>query len=389
MGDHAVVTRQETIHRIWITFGVTGPLVGVIAAMYLSWNTFVFPSDLWLLGILYVLTALGVTIGYHRLLTHDSFKTIAPIRALFIILGVMAFEGPPITWAATHIKHHAHSDEEHDPHSPLDGFWHAHFGWLYLRENFQDAQTYAPHLLNDPMVRFINRWSVAIMMFSLFLPLAIGGWTGFIWGSLVRIFLVHHVTWSVNSVCHTFGKRAFETTDESHNEWIVGLLAFGEGWHNNHHAFPRNAFHGMKWYQVDLSGLLIRGLEAVGLAWDVQRVSAEMADAHRVRTQKSAPVLQDLRAQLQQMLENAETELQRLISEYINKSTNGMGGDITRLHAFQAEAQRRLQTIRSFLTKATHMKKQKLAMYLQEAQQIANRAKEEWARLRHPVAISS
>ncbi len=258
-----------------------------------------------------------------------------------------------------------------------------------MRSNFYEAKTYAPHLLDDPLVRWVNKWSLLWMMISLFLPLAIGGWTGFIWGSLVRIFLVHHVTWSVNSVCHTFGKRAFETTDESHNEWIVGLLAFGEGWHNNHHAFPRNAFHGMKWYQVDASGLLIRGMEAVGLAWDVQRVSDEMADAHRVRTQKSAPVMLDLRAQLQQMLENAETELQRMISEYISKSTNGMEGDITRLQAFQAEAQRRLQIIRSFMTKATHMKKQKLAAYLNEAQQIANRAKEEWASLRHPVAMSS
>lgn len=281
---------NECLHKARIIFLVTLPLLGTAVAFALLWQRYVFPSDIALLAVFYVLTALGITIGYHRMLTHDGFKAPAAVRAFFLILGCMAFEGAPDEWAAAHIKHHAHSDKEGDPHSPLEGFWHSHMGWLFALRNFPDVKMYAPHLREDPVVRFVSRNVLVWMGLSLLLPFLIGGWTGLVWGGLVRIFLVNHITWSVNSVCHTFGKRVFETHDESRNEWVVGLLGLGEGWHNNHHAFPRNAFHGMRWWQFDLSGYIIRALESIGLIWNVQRVRPEAMEA---RLSKSSIVLKE------------------------------------------------------------------------------------------------
>jgi stearoyl-CoA desaturase (delta-9 desaturase) len=203
----------------------------------------------------------------------------------------MAVEGPAIEWASTHIKHHAHADQEGDPHSPVEGFFHAHLGWMF-KDPDPNTALYGRHLLHDPLVVFVNRTSVLWVALSLLIPFLIGGWTGLLWGGLVRIFLTHHVTWSVNSVCHTFGKRAFETPDQSHNEWLVGLLAFGEGWHNNHHAFPRSAFHGLRWWQLDLSGSIIWVLERCGLAKEVYRVTPAMRasrSARRVKVDIHAP----------------------------------------------------------------------------------------------------
>jgi stearoyl-CoA desaturase (delta-9 desaturase) len=195
----------------------------------------------------------------------------------------MAFEGPALSWAATHIKHHAVSDREGDPHSPMDGFFHAHMGWLFSKQ-MEDPNVYCRHLVKDPIIAFVSRTFLLWAGLSLVIPFAIGGWHGLIWGGLVRMFLTHHVTWSVNSVCHTFGKRPYETNDASRNEWLVGLLAFGEGWHNNHHAFPRSAIHGLRWWQFDLSGLLIVALEKLGLASDVYRVPPEQLARRAART---------------------------------------------------------------------------------------------------------
>ena len=163
------------------------------------------------------------------------------------------------------------------------GFFHAHLGWIFTRSD-ADPRTYCRHLLRDRQVMFVSRTHLLWVVLALAIPSAIGwllgGWpgalTGLLWGGLVRQFLTHHITWSVNSVCHTFGRRAFATNDASRNEWIVGLLGFGEGWHNNHHAFPRSAFHGLHWWQFDLSGYVIRGLERLGLAHDVYRVTPEV-----------------------------------------------------------------------------------------------------------------
>jgi stearoyl-CoA desaturase (delta-9 desaturase) len=262
-------------YKVSILVAVVGPLIATIYAIGLLWQRAVNWSDITLLLIMYSLTALGVTIGFHRMLTHRSFQPHPIVKFILLVLGSMSLEGPAIEWAATHIKHHAQSDRDGDPHSPVEGFFHAHVGWLFKAEVF-DPKTYCRHLLEDPMVIFVSRTFFLWVVLSLLIPFAVGGWTGLLWGGLVRIFLAHHVTWSVNSVCHTFGKREFETTDQSRNEWVIGLLAFGEGWHNNHHAFPRSAFHGLHWWQFDLSGYVIWALERLGLVRDVHRVSPEL-----------------------------------------------------------------------------------------------------------------
>lgn len=251
------------------------PLLGTALAIGLFWERQVHLPDLVLLATMYTLTAFGITIGYHRMLTHRSFRPHPIVKFVLLVLGTIAVEAPPIEWAAVHIKHHAQSDREGDPHSPLEGLFHAHVGWLF-KGNFPSPEVYCRHLLKDRIVIFVNRTFLLWIALSFVILYLIGGWTGVLWGGLVRIFLGHHVTFSVNSVCHTFGKRAFETNDRSRNEWIVGLLGFGEGWHNNHHAFPRSAFHGLRWWQFDLSGYLIWILERLGLARDVYRVTPSL-----------------------------------------------------------------------------------------------------------------
>ena len=263
------------LYKAIVLVTVIVPLLATVYAIWLLWNRAVNWSDITLLLIMYSLTAFGVTVGFHRMLTHRSFKPHPVIKFILLVLGSMALEGPALEWAATHIKHHANSDREGDPHSPVEGFFHAHIGWIFNVEK-ADPNVYCRNLVRDPMIVFIDRTFFPWAALSLVIPFAIGGWHGLLWGGLVRIFLAHHVTWSVNSVCHTFGRRDFETTDQSRNEWIVGLLAFGEGWHNNHHAFPRSAFHGLRWWQFDLSGYLIWTLERFGLVKDVYRVTPEM-----------------------------------------------------------------------------------------------------------------
>jgi len=251
----------------------------------LLWQRAVHPRDIVLLLALYALTAMGVTIGFHRMLTHRSFHPHPVVKFLLLVFGSMAVEGPAVEWATTHIKHHARADHEGDPHSPVEGFFHAHIGWMFHDLDPANA-IYGRHLTNDPLIMFVNRTFVLWVALSLLIPFLIGGWTGLLWGGLVRICLTHHVTWSVNSVCHTFGKREFETPDQSRNEWLVGLLAFGEGWHNNHHAFPRSAFHGLHWWQLDLSGSIIWMLERFGLVKEVYRVTPAMLERRSVRSLK-------------------------------------------------------------------------------------------------------
>ncbi|HEX5689779.1 MAG TPA: acyl-CoA desaturase, partial [Roseiflexaceae bacterium] len=252
------------LEKILVFIWVVVPLIATFYAITLLWQRYVNWQDIALMVTFYLISGLGITVGFHRMLTHKSFETSRPVKALFLIMGCMAWESNPITWASTHIKHHAHSDQEDDPHSPLVSLWHAHVGWLF-DDAPADAETYGSWLRKDPVVVWVDRtwwiWGVLGMV----IPFAIGGWSGFLWGGLVRMCLTHHVTWSVNSVCHTFGKRPFQTRDASRNNWWVGLLAFGEGWHNNHHAFPRSAFHGMEWWQFDLSSWLIRTLESAKL----------------------------------------------------------------------------------------------------------------------------
>jgi stearoyl-CoA desaturase (Delta-9 desaturase) len=274
--------------KLYVLVVVIVPFLGTVLAVGMLWQRAVHWSDLALLAIMYTLTGFGQTIGYHRMLTHRSFRPHAVVKVILLVLGSMSVEGPPIEYAATHIKHHAQSDREGDPHSPVEGFFHAHLGWLF-KDRFADPQVYCRYLFKDSIVVFVDRTFLLWVALSLGIPFVIGGWTGLLWGGLVRIFLQHHVTFSVNSVCHTFGKREFETNDRSRNEWIVGLLAFGEGWHNNHHAFPRSAFHGLHWWQFDLSGYVIWTLERLGLAYDVYRVSPALFA--RSSSRKVDPVL--------------------------------------------------------------------------------------------------
>jgi stearoyl-CoA desaturase (Delta-9 desaturase) len=268
------------LYRAVVLVVVIVPLLATGLAIWLLWQRAVSWRDLLLLATLYTAVALGITVGYHRMLTHRSFVPHPAVKAVLLILGSMALEGDALQWTATHTKHHALADRPGDPHSPLDGFFHAHFGWIFA-ETDADPQRYCKHLLHDRVVVFISHMHLLWVTLALAIPFTVGGllggWagalTGLLWGGLVRQFLTHHVTWSVNSVCHSFGRRAFATNDRSRNEWLVGLLAFGEGWHNNHHAFPRSAFHGLRWWQFDLSGYLIWLLARLGIAHDVYRVA--------------------------------------------------------------------------------------------------------------------
>ncbi|MDA1292818.1 MAG: acyl-CoA desaturase [bacterium] len=289
------------------------PLVAVVTAIVLLWNNVINSTDLFLLIVFQVLSVLGITVGFHRMLTHDGFKSSTPTRLFFTLCGCMALEGKPLAWIATHVKHHAHSDHEDDPHSPLEGFWHGHMGWVFSQENFEDPKVYCPHLLEDKVTMFAEKTYFFWPLLSFAICYAVGGWTGLLWGGLVRSFLTTHITWSVNSICHTFGSRGFETTDESRNNWLIGLLALGEGWHNNHHAFPRNAFHGMRWYQFDLSGIVIRNLERLGLAWDVQRIGKETQEAHKLKGLTMHQNIADLKAELGEFIDHARHELDLMI----------------------------------------------------------------------------
>jgi len=275
--------RNDFVHKVAIIALVTIPLAGVLLAMRLLWQRVVDWSDIALMVGLYIPISLGITIGFHRYLTHRGFRANPVVKATLLILGSMAVEGSAVSWAANHRKHHALADQEGDPHSPADGFFHSHVGWLFEGQ-MADQMVYARDLREDRMVMMISHLFPLWMALTLLVPFAIGGWTGLLWGGLVRIFLTHHVTWSVNSVCHTFGSRPFTTKDRSRNQWVVGLLALGEGWHNNHHAFPRSALHGLRWWQFDLSGLTIRALERIRLIGNVQRVSPAQLTARGERT---------------------------------------------------------------------------------------------------------
>jgi stearoyl-CoA desaturase (delta-9 desaturase) len=245
------------------------------------------------LALVYIPTGLGITVGFHRLLTHRSFKTTRLVRGILAALGSAAIEGPVISWVADHRKHHAFSDEEGDPHSPhvghgsgwrgtLRGFFHAHLGWLFIHTQRGAKQRFAPDLLDDPTIRFVDRTFLLWALLGLAVPFGLGvvlgdsiaaGLTALLWGGAVRIFLLHHVTYSINSLCHMFGRRPYETGDESRNLAWLALPAFGEAWHNNHHAFPTSAEHGLRRWELDPSAAVIRALEKLGLAWDVVRVS--------------------------------------------------------------------------------------------------------------------
>jgi stearoyl-CoA desaturase (Delta-9 desaturase) len=280
------------IQRYTNLAAVVLPFAAFITALIVLWNRGVGPTDLAILAGMYVITAFGITVGFHRLLTHRAFQTHKPVEYALAIAGSMAVQGPVIDWVADHRKHHAHADDEGDPHSPhvghgsgLAGLWHAHVGWLFDTNGQADRRKYAPDLMDDPGMRWLNRHFPLLVLASLAIPfvagwaltgsLVTGGLTALLWGGLVRIFFVHHVTWSVNSVCHFFGRRRFATDDHSTNVWWLSLASLGESWHHNHHAFPRSAFHGLRRWELDPTGLVIRAMKRLGLAWNVVQITPE------------------------------------------------------------------------------------------------------------------
>jgi stearoyl-CoA desaturase (Delta-9 desaturase) len=274
---------------------VVVPFLATLLAIDLLWNSWVTATDLVIAAVMYLLTAIGITVGFHRLLTHRSFQTFKPIEYAFAIFGEMAVQGPVIAWVADHRKHHAHTDEEGDPHSPhvspdggvkgvLSGLWHAHTGWLMTSQGRADWKKYAPDLYKDRGMRTISRQFPLLVLMSLALPALagylvtgtpVGALTALLWGGFVRIFFVHHVTWSVNSICHFLGSRRFETDDHSTNVFWLALPSLGESWHHNHHAFPRSASHGLKRWEPDPSAAIIAAMEKLGLARNVIRISPE------------------------------------------------------------------------------------------------------------------
>lgn len=298
-----VSTQASVIQKIIMTIAVVFPFLGFVATIAMTWSVgwmgWLYLNMLivgWMLG------GIGITIGFHRLLSHRSFEACWPVRAFWVAMGSMAVQGSPLVWCAVHRRHHEMSDHEGDPHSPhvhdggwfnaLKGFIHAHMGWLFAAKWITtNQQRYVPDLTKDRMLVMFDKTYFFWVFLSLVIPLAIGGlvtmtWQGallgFIWGGLARVFVVHHVTWCINSVCHVFGQREFESGDHSRNNLICGILAHGEGWHNNHHAFPTSARHGLKWWQFDISWLIIRAMQFCGLVWNVKLPSENAMAAKRL-----------------------------------------------------------------------------------------------------------
>jgi stearoyl-CoA desaturase (delta-9 desaturase) len=278
------------------------PFIATILAAIFTWGSFLHARDVVIFAVMYLMSAFGITIGFHRHLTHRAFDTFRPIRYAFAVMGSLAVEGPVLSWVADHRKHHAFSDEEGDPHSPhvghgtgvaavFRGLYHAHIGWLFESNGRAEKRRYCPDLCSDPTMRAIHGAFPLLVLATLLVPFAAGwAWGGTLdagleaalWAGLVRIFLVHHVTWSINSICHFFGQQRFETGDQSRNVFWLALPSLGEAWHHNHHAFPRSAYHGLRWYELDPSGWVIFTLAKLGLIWNVVSVDRERQRAKLV-----------------------------------------------------------------------------------------------------------
>ena len=268
------------------------PFAGFLWAMFHFWGAGLSAADAVIALTFYLWTGFGITIGFHRYFTHQGFETSPLMRSLLAVAGSMAIQGPVIKWVADHRRHHAFSDQEGDPHSPhleegpglrgvISGLWHAHIGWM-LSDEQTSPKRWAPDLLKDPAIRRIDRLFPVWMVLSFALPALLGfavtgtlagALSAFLWGSLVRVFMLHHVTWSINSICHFYGRRPFASDDHSTNNWVLSVISLGESWHNNHHAFPTAAIHGIRKTQIDPTGLMITALEKIGLARRVKRVS--------------------------------------------------------------------------------------------------------------------
>jgi stearoyl-CoA desaturase (delta-9 desaturase) len=294
--------RKGTLEQIALALTIAVPFLAIVAAVPVAWGWGLGWHDIVIAVVMYAISGHGITVGFHRYFTHKSFKANRPLRIALAVAGSLAIEGPVVRWVADHRKHHKFSDKEGDPHSPwrygesvpalLKGLFHAHMGWLFDVEQTSQQQ-YAPDLLKDRDVVRVSRAFPALVLLSLLLPALVGGlwsmsWQGaataFFWGSLVRIGLLHHVTWSINSICHAVGETPFNSRDRSGNVWWLAVLSMGESWHNLHHADPTSARHGVLRGQLDSSARLIRWFELLGWARDVRWPSAERIAGRRIAT---------------------------------------------------------------------------------------------------------
>ena len=280
--------RKSVLEQSLVIAFMIIPVLALAVAVTLAWGWGLTLLDVVIATIAYFGTGLGVTVGFHRHFTHKSFKAVRPLKVALAVTGSLAFQGSIVSWVADHRRHHAFSDKEGDPHSPwlfgtgpiavARGFWHAHMGWLFERDR-TNARRFAPDLLADRDILAVDRQFLALTVLSLGVPALIGGlvswswWgalTALLWGGLVRVGLLHHVTWSINSICHMFGSRPFASRDRSANVWWLALLSFGESWHNLHHADPTCARHGVKRGQIDVSARLVWIFEKFGWVHSVR-----------------------------------------------------------------------------------------------------------------------
>lgn len=290
--------------RFVVAAVVAGPVLGALAAFALAATQGISKLEIWAFAIAYSLTTLGVTIGFHRHFAHRTFKTSRAMQVAFVILGSMALQGSLLYWASTHRRHHKYSDTVDDPHSPhfdqgqpihgLRSLWRGHIGWMFAA-SLTNPVRFAPDIIRDPLIFRVQQhyglWALLGLVLPpiLVAPFAADAWQllgVFLWAGPVRLLAVHHASWAVGSISHMWGSRPFETGDRSANNWWVALFAFGEGLQNNHHAFPWAAHHGFRWWEPDLSGVVIDMLAACRLIWDVNRPSR---DALRDRRRALAP----------------------------------------------------------------------------------------------------
>jgi stearoyl-CoA desaturase (delta-9 desaturase) len=274
--------RRAHIEQVVLAAFIALPFAALLAAVPVAWGWGLGWHDIVIAIVAYAITAHGITAGYHRYLTHRSFKAVRALRVALAVAGSLAIQGPPIRWVADHRRHHKYSDSEGDPHSPwrygenvralTKGLWHAHVGWMFDVEQTNQGK-FAPDLVKDRDISRVNRGFPWLVAASLLVPALIGGlwgwsWQGavtaFFWAGLVRVSLLHHVTWSINSICHTWGSKPFASRDRSANVWWLAALSMGESWHNLHHADPTCARHGVERGQIDSTARLIRVFEAFG-----------------------------------------------------------------------------------------------------------------------------
>ena len=323
-GVRGLDSREATLQRRLVLFLTIFPFAGVLTAVVLLWGSGLSLVDAGIALGFYLFTGLGVTVGFHRLFTHKSFEPRRWLKIALALGGSMAVEGSLIGWCAIHRRHHAFSDKEGDPHSPhldegpglkgvVKGLWHAHMGWLMTPE-VTDESRWAPDLLKDKDLVKITKVFPWIALSSFLLPgilgfvitqSLMGAVTAFVWGSLVRIFLLHHITWSINSICHFYGERPFKSLDFSTNNWVLSIISFGESWHNNHHAFPTSARHGIGRAQLDPSGWLISMFQRLHWATGVKTVTAKQISAKKIaRFKPRAHLVATSRARAQVMRED-------------------------------------------------------------------------------------